>query len=217
MSNPIKPTFKTELLPALLVLAAVISSFYFYSHFPEQVPIHWNVKGEVDNYGSRAFGAFFFPGIIIGMYFLFLAIPYLDPKKDRYQQFRKVYHIFKTILVGFMVVIYFLSSLSSLGYQIPINVWMPILVGILFIILGNYMAKIKPNWFMGIRTPWTLSSEEVWNKTHRLGGKAFIAGGLIMAVLGFTPASFFMPLFITLMVIVVIVPIIYSFIIFKKE
>lgn len=216
MTNPIKPTLKTELLPVIFILAVVVSSFYFYAHFPEQVPIHWNVKGEVDNYGSRAFGAFFFPAIIMGMYALFLAIPYIDPKKDRYQQFLKVYHIFKAILIIFMATIYFLSSFYSLGFQPPINIWMPLLVGILFIILGNYMSKIKPNWFMGIRTPWTLSSEEVWNKTHRLGGKAFIAGGIIMMALGFTPQRFFTLLFIALIVIVAVVPIVYSYLIYRR-
>ena len=180
MSNPIKSTIKTELLPIIIILAAVISSFYFYSNFPDKVPIHWNVAGEVDRYGSRTIGAFLFPAIILGMYLMFLGIPYIDPKKERYTQFKRVYHVFKNLLIVFMTAMYFITSFNALGYDISVATWIPLMVGALFVFLGNYMSKLKPNWFMGIRTPWTLSSEEVWNKTHRLGGKVFIGGGVIL-------------------------------------
>ena len=217
MSNPVKPTIKTEILSIIIILLAVISSFYFYAHFPEQVPIHWNVSGEVDNYGSRALGAFLFPGIILGMYLLFLALPYLDPKKERYLEFRKVYHIFKAFLVLFMAVIYFISSFNALGYNIPVQFWVPVLVGLLFIVIGNYMSKIKPNWFIGIRTPWTLSSEEVWNKTHRLGGKAFIIGGGLMMLIALVPLPWIMPLFAIMLLTVVLGPGVYSYILYARE
>ena len=217
MSNPIKPTFKTEILPIILVLLAGLSSFYFYLHFPEQVPIHWNIKGEVDNYGSRTTGAFLFPAIILGMYLLFLALPYIDPKKRRYEQFRRVYHVFKTIIVFFMVVIYFIASLNALGYRIPVGLWVPVSVGLLFFIIGNYMGKIKSNWFVGIRTPWTLSSEEVWNKTHRFGGKVFILGGVLMTLMYFLPVKLQLPLFIFIIVIILVGTVGYSYILYKNE
>jgi len=202
MSNPIKPTIKTEIWPILLVLLASISSFYFYANFPEQVPIHWNYAGEVDNWGSRQVGAFLFPGIMIGTYLLFLFLPFADPRRERYNQFRKVYHVFKIIIILFMVAIYFISSLNTLGYNVSVNKLMPLLVGLLFIIIGNYMAKIKPNWFMGIRTPWTMSSEENWTKTHRVGGKIFIFGGILMAITGFLPVEFRLPVFIATIIII---------------
>jgi uncharacterized membrane protein len=215
--SPIKPTIKTEILPIIIVILAVISSFYFYANFPEQVPIHWNAAGEVDGYGSRAVGAFLFPGIIIGMYLMFLLIPYIDPKKKRYDQFRKVYHVFKTVLVLFMAAMYFIASFNALGYNIQIELWMPIMVGILFILLGNYMSKIKPNWFMGIRTPWTLSSEEVWNKTHRVGGKVFMLGGAMIAFTAFVPTAFRMIIFFTAIGLIVIGTVVYSYIAYRQE
>ncbi|MCK5211280.1 SdpI family protein [Candidatus Parcubacteria bacterium] len=215
--NPIKPTIKTEILPVIIVILAIISSFYFYANFPEQVPIHWNVAGEVDNYGSKTLGAFLFPGIILGMYLMFLIIPYIDPKKKRYDQFRKVYHALKTVLVFFMAVMYFIASFNALGYNIRIELWIPIMVGALFILLGNYMSKIKPNWFMGIRTPWTLSSEEVWNKTHRVGGKVFILGGAMIASTIFVPVAYRMIIFFAAIGFIVVGTVIYSYIAYRQE
>lgn len=215
--NPIRPTLKTEVLPILLLVIAVLASFYFYAHFPERVPIHWNMAGEVDNYGTRATGAFLFPGILVGMYLLFLFIPYIDPKKARYVQFRKVYHIFKAFMIFFMAAIYFIASLNALGYNIPVGLWVPTMVGLLFIIIGNYMGKIKSNWFMGIRTPWTLSSEEVWNKTHRFGGKVFILGGVLFILMNFLPLDWRWPMFIVIMIIILFGTIGYSYILYRQE
>ena len=217
MPNPITPTFKTEIWSIILISIAVTASFYFYAHFPEQVPIHWNMAGEVDNYGSRATAAFLFPAIVLGMYLLFIVLPYIDPKKERYAQFRKVYHVFKTFIIFFMVAIYFVASLNALGYKIPVGLWTPALVGLLFIIIGNYMSKIKSNWFIGIRTPWTLSSEEVWNKTHRLGGKVFILGGALMISMYFLPIKLRWPLFVVIIIIILLGTIGYSYWLFRKE
>ena len=214
--NPIKPKFKTEILPILLIILAVVSSFYFYSNFPEQVPIHWNIAGEADDWGSKATAAFLFPVVILGMYLLFFLLPFLDPKKERYEQFKKTYHVFKNIIVFFMVGIYFISSMKSIGYHISIELWIPILVGLLFIIMGNYMSKLKPNWFIGIRNPWTLSSEEVWNKTHRLGGKIFIVGGLLMSLMGFLPVAWRLPLFFVILALVILGTTIYSYLVFSQ-
>lgn len=216
MENPIKPTIKTEIFSVILLSLSFIASFYFYSHFPERVPIHWNLKGEIDNWGSAGFAAFFFPILILGIYAMFLTIPLLDPKKDRYIEFKQVFHLFKNFMVSFMVVIYFISSLNGLGYDLPIGTFIPLMVGLLFIAMGNYMGKLKLNWFMGARNPWTLSNEEVWNKTNRLTGKVFVASGFLMMLEAFMPIDYKLPLFIVIIASLVLIPNIYSFIIYKK-
>ena len=217
MANPIKPTFKSEVLPAFLILISIIASFYFYAHFPPIVVTHWNFAGQPDGWSSAGFAAFFLPILLVGMYLLFLAIPYLDPKKDRYEQFRKPYHIFKAIIIAVMVIIYFIASLSGIGYPLNASLWVPFIIGLLFIVMGNYMGKIKPNWFMGIRTPWTLSSEEVWNKTHRLGGKLFIIGGLLMLAQGFLPDSWRLPVLIFIILLLTVGTFGYSYLAYLKE
>ncbi|MFH1744777.1 MAG: SdpI family protein [bacterium] len=217
MPNPIKPTIKTEILPLLILAIVVASSFYFYSSFPDRVPTHWNFAGEVDGWGSRAVAAFVMPGVVALIYLLMLFIPHIDPKKDRYKEFQDVYHKFKALFVFVFSLIYFISGFSALGYScISMGKIIPVLIGLLFIFLGYYMGRIKPNWFMGIRTPWTLSSEEVWNKTHKLGGKTFMFGGAMFIIMGFLPAGILLPLFIAVIALILFVPIVYSYLVYRK-
>ncbi len=217
MKNPIKPNLKTEILPILLLAIAGVLSFYFYAHFPEQVPTHWNLAGEVDAYGPRAVAAFLIPAVILGMYLLFLFLPIADPKKERYDQFKKTYHIFKFLIIFFMFILYVATSLNAIGYYVNVGMVVPLMVGTLFVILGNYMSKIKTNWFMGIRTPWTLSSEEVWNKTHRFGGKAFMLGGLMIASTAFAPIKMKTILFFSALAIMILGTVLYSYLAYLKE
>jgi len=217
MTNPIKPTVKTEFIPLILIILTLVSAVFFYNNLPERIAIHWNIAGEVDGYGSGQTQAIIFPLLIIGIYFLFLLIPYLDPKKERYEQFSKVYHIFKLLLLILFVVIYFITGLNGLGYNLPVGAIIPALIGLLFIILGNYMGKIKMNWFMGIRTPWTLSSENVWNKTHRFGGKMFVLAGLLMMAQIFLPLIFRLPIFIISITILTLGTFVYSYVVYLKE
>ncbi|MDD5291234.1 MAG: SdpI family protein [Patescibacteria group bacterium] len=216
MKNPIEPTIKTEIFPLLILAATIISSFYFYAGFPERVPTHWDFAGQVNGWGSRSF-AFIIPGVMVIMYLLFMVLPFLDPKKEKYSQFKKVYHILKDVILLFMAVIYLATSLNALGYNLPIGIIIPVGVGLLFIIIGNYMKEIKSNWFVGIRTPWTLSSEEVWEKTHRFGGKAFMISGFLIALDSFLPISWRLPVFIVAIILVVFGTIIYSYIVYLKE
>jgi len=212
-----KFTIKTEIVPILLIILAIAASFYFYANFPDQVATHWNFAGQPDAYSSKAFGAFFFPGLIIGLYLLFLVLPKIDPKKDRYTEFAKTYHIFKGILMFFFVAIYFIASLAGIGYDVKMNLVMPLIVGLLFILLGNYMGKIKPNWFMGIRNPWTLSSDLVWNKTHRLGGKLFIIVGLLFLLSSFFTSNLLAIWIMALVILILIITFVYSYLLYRKE
>jgi uncharacterized membrane protein len=211
-----KFTFKSEILPVLIILIAFVLGFYFYSVFPDQVPIHWNFAGQVDNWGSKFTGAFLMPLIGLGMYFLFLFIPSIDPKKEKYQQFARVYLIFRLAILLILFGVYLIASANALGYNVRVEIWIPVIIGFFFMILGNYMGKIKPNWFMGIRTPWTLSNDEVWNKTHRLGGKLFILFGLLLIITPLLPYSSFLWTLLIPVIIISVIPIVYSYVIYKK-
>lgn len=215
--NPIKPTIKSEIIPLLIIIVAVISALYFYSVFPERVPMHWNFQGEVNGWGSRATAAFAVPAMLIGIYVLFLVLPKIDPRKEKYEQFAKAYNIFRNLILLFLLIIYFLASFNALGYNTQIGLVIPLLVGILFIVLGVYLPQIKSNWFVGIRTPWTLSSETVWEKTHRVGGKMFILAGLLIALSAFAPAVCKAYLFIFAIIILLVGTIGYSYIIYQRE
>ncbi len=217
MSNPIKPTIKSEFFSLAMIILTCASAVFFYNNLPARIVTHWNFAGQPDGWGSGPMQAIFFPLMIIGLYIMFLLIPYLDPKKERYEQFNRVYHIFKNIILALMVIIYFLMCFNGLGYNLPVGIIVPILIGILFIVMGNYMAKLKRNWFVGIRTPWTLSSEEVWNKTHRFGGKMFILAGFLMIAEVVLPNSWKLAVFIAAMVVLLFGTMGYSYIVYLQE
>lgn len=217
MSNPIKPTIKTEFIALCLIILSLATGVYFYNNLPERIAIHWNFAGQPDGYGSGQTQALVFPAMVIGMYLLFLVFPYLDPKKERYEQFSKVYHIFKDMILALFVIIFFVVGFNGMGYNLPVGLIIPGLIGLLFIIIGNYMAKIKMNWFMGIRTPWTLSSEEVWNKTHRFGGKMFILAGILMIAQTVLPNAWKLWVFIVMLAVMFLGTIGYSYIVYLKE
>jgi len=217
MKKIINYSIKSEALSWFILGVVAIVSIYFYTHFPAVVPTHWGINGEVDAWSSRAIGAFLFPGIIIFTYSIFLFLPMLDPKKERYEQFEKVYGVFKNTIIVFMAIAYFITGLYALGYNIAVGRIMPMMIGVLFIILGNYMGKLKSNWFVGIKTPWTLSSEDVWNKTHNFGGKVFVISGLIIFFMDWYPVSVRLYIFIATIILLVFGTFAYSYYLFIKE
>jgi len=217
MKLPYAINWKYEWIALATILIAIAASPYFYQHFPEQVATHWNFQGQPDGYSGRAFAAFFFPALILGIYLLITLIPLIDPRKDRYKDFSRPYNNIRLSIVFFFVAVYALASLNGIGYNLPVQIIMPVGVGLLFIILGNIMPKMRRNWFVGIRTPWTLSSETVWNKSHRFGGKMFVLAGIIMILSTVMPPVWYAPLFFGSVVLISLGTIFYSWWVWKKE
>ena len=161
MKKIINFSFKSEVISLFILVIVSLVSFYFYANFPDKVPTHWGINGEVDGWSSRALGAFLFPGIIIFTYLIFLFLPMLDPKKERYREFAAVYHLFKNLILSVLFLIYLLTGLFNLNLPINIAATVSLIIGMMILILGTQMKKIKSNWFIGIRTPWTLSCASV--------------------------------------------------------
>jgi uncharacterized membrane protein len=158
-------------------------------YVPERLPVHWNLQGEVDRYGGKFEGLFLLPLVTLGLYVLLLVMPLVDPGRRNYQNFRKAYNAIRITLVLFMALIYGLMIAAAFGYQFNSTSIVFTAMGLLFIVLGNFMGKIRPNWFVGVRTPWTLSSKLSWDKTHRLAGWMFVLMGLLFLVLAVVPAT----------------------------
>ncbi|NMB48699.1 SdpI family protein [Candidatus Kuenenbacteria bacterium] len=215
MKNPLCPTLKTEILPILFVIVSIVLSFYFYAHFPARVATHWNIQGQVDGWSSRGFAAFFFPLLNLAIYLLMLYIPYLDPKKSNYEKFHTAYHAVKAVLVIFLTLIYFVVSLNALGYAVPVNLVVPLGIGILFIIIGYYLDRVKQNWFMGIRTPWAMSSETVWQKTHHFGSRIFMLSGFLLMIASFLSQWFWA--FLLIIFLLVLSTFLYSYLVYRQE
>lgn len=218
MKHPASPLVKTEWPALVLIAVSVIAAFYFYAHFPAQVPTHWNFNGEVDGYSGRAFGAWFGPVMLLGLYLLFFLVPYIDPKHGHYAGFRDSYHGIKNLIVGFMFVVYMLAGFAGLGYDIPVGGIIPILVGLLFVGLGYYIKSVKQNWAMGVRTPWTMESAVVWTKTNQLMARLMMLAGVLIAICAFPFEEMAKAvIFIAAIVMVAVVPIVYSYFAYQKE
>ena len=167
-----------------LIAFAVTFSISVFDRLPEQMASHWNTANQVDGYISRFWGAFLMPIVTAGILALFLVIPNIDPLKANIAQFREYFNAFIALIVLFMVYMHILTMLWNLGFdQFNMGTAMLPALGLLFVFAGIMLRKAKRNFFIGIRTPWTLSSDYVWEKTHQLGATLFIISG-ILAVLG---------------------------------
>ncbi|MDY9925196.1 SdpI family protein [Methanosarcina sp.] len=199
-----------------LVLLSFIISIYFYPQVPEQMATHWNSKGEVDGYMSKLWGLFFMPFVIAGLTIMFLVIPRIDPRKENIAKFRNYYDGFIVLLILFMVIVHIQILLWNTGIKISPNAVLPLGIGLLFYYIGILTENAERNWFIGIRTPWTLSSDRVWKRTNRLGGKLFKIAG-IAAIFG----AFFPELAIYFILVPVIFvagfTVVYSYIEYQKE
>ena len=217
MEHPIKITAKSEALPIGLTAAALVLSAYFYLRFPEKVATHWNFAGQVDGWSSRGFSAFFAPALMVFMYALFLILPLIDPKKARYAEFAPAFSVFRGMLLGFIFFVHLVTGLYNLGIPVPVGTVVPMAVGVLFVVMGKYLSQIKKNWFMGIRTPWTLSSESVWNRTHRFGGRGFMGFGLLLRRGAWWPEFLALPLLLGGVITVSLGSMAYSYVIYRQE
>lgn len=183
---------------------------------PEKMASHWNFKGEVDGYISRFWGLFLMPFISVVLFLLFLLIPKIDPLKANIEKFRKYFDGFVVLIILFLFYLYLLTIFWNFGVKFSMNQVLAPAFGILFFYCGILIEKAKRNWFIGIRTPWTMSSEKVWEKTHKIGGRLFKISGII-ALLGiFFPG---LALFFVLIpvIFVVIYTVIYSYFEYRKE
>lgn len=200
----------------VIIAASIMAGIVLYSKFPEQMPLHWNATGEVDRYGSRLEGLFLIPLMNAGLLLLMIWLPAIDPRRKNYEKFEKFYKILQWSIVVFMTFMQALVMFWSLGYQISIPFFVKLGLGILFILLGNYMGKVKSNWFVGIRNPWTLENEEIWVKTHRMAGPLMMGAGIISLLMAFIDNGATFWIVIISVIVATSAPTVYSFLLYRK-
>lgn len=184
---------RSRWLAPLCIVAMAIFGAAVYNRLPAQVPMHWNITGEVDRAASRLEGVLFLPLLSLGMWLLLLVLPRIDPRRASYSSFKGTFYLFINAIILFLAALYLITLGIALGWNISVPQFVGAGIGLLLAALGNEMGRVKPNWFVGIRTPWTLSDPEVWRRTHRVGGRIFFIAGLtmIMASLLLPPAYAF--------------------------
>ncbi len=204
-------TIRKELIIILLTALPIIYLLVNWSVLPDRLPVHFDGNGEPNGYGSKLVFIF----LPLGLYLLLIVVPFIDPRKSNYELFSSTYFKIRIILSAFLgllntVVIYNeLHGISKIGSFVPISVF------ILFTLLGIYMGNISPNYFVGIKVPWTLNNDEVWIRTHKLAGKLWFWGGILGIVSLFFVKNAALVM-LPIIIVITVVPIVYSYIIYQK-
>ena len=184
--------------PLLFIAAMLVFSLAVYNQLPDIVPTHWNIAGEADGFSGKLEAVLFAPALSLGLLVLLNVLPNIDPRRFAYEDFQSAYRFIVNSLIAFFLFIHVLTLGAGLGWQIEIGRAISAGVGVLFLLMGEVMPRVRRNYFVGVRTPWTLSSDEVWRKTHRFSGKLFVQLGLLMII-----SAIFLPqttLFVIIMV-----------------
>ncbi len=207
-----------KLLPGIgAIIASLGFSLWALPRLPAQVPTHWGLDGQPNGWSSPVAAALLLPAIALAVALVLVVAPRIDPRRASYELHGPAY-----ALIGIAVLVLLaLSQVAVIGSAIGWNVRMatvvPIGVGALFLVIGNVMPRLRPNWFVGIRTPWTLSSESVWRRTHRVGGYAFLAAGVLLIVVGAAAPGRLLAALIIAGVIAGVVPVGYSYYLWRGE
>ena len=173
----------------ILILSAIsfALTLWLYPSLPGEIAIHWNIHGEIDNYGSKNW-VFLFAAIPLLIYILALFLPRIDPRRENYVKHRATFRLIITGIALAMIALHWITILFSLQFNVDVTMWVKIVLGLTWVLIGNYIPRIRHNYTFGIRTPWTLANENVWIKTHRIGGYGFIFSGIIWLI--FAPFSY---------------------------
>lgn len=204
-------------LPAILIVGAVIFSLAVFNRLPERVPVHWGVSGEPDRFGSRIEGAFFMPGLMTALFLLMQWLPTLDPRASNIARFRESYDTVLLAIVAMMCAIHVVALGGTLGWQVDMTTVVLSSIGVLLLVFGNLLPRVRSNFIFGIRTPWTLSSDDVWVRSHRVGGYAMVCAGLLTIVAGFVGGGWGVGLAMGSLLLSSLVPIVYSYVLWSRE
>ena len=207
----IKKHWKLLVITSIVILLPIVAGLILWNQLPEQMPNHWNAAGEIDGWSSKPFSVFGMPLILLAFHWLCVIATGTDPKKTNHSD--KIIHLVLWILPLLSAVLNAVTYAAALGKEVPMETVMPAFMGLLFAIIGNYLPKCKQSYTIGIKIPWTLNSEENWNKTHRLAGRLWTVCGIVIMFAGFF-GGFAMLMGITL--VMVAVPIVYSYILYRR-
>jgi uncharacterized membrane protein len=202
---------------ALVIAAAVAMSAAAYPRLPERVPVHWGVRGDPDRLGSRFEATVLLPFVILTVWLVLRLLPRIDPRAPNYAKMQSAYDLTVNATMTVLLFVHAMVLAAGLGYAVPVARITPILVGALFVTTGNVLPRARPNWWFGIRTPWTLSNDRVWMRTHRVGGYVMSAAGIVIIAGAALPGARPFAVFITASAIATLGLIVYSYIAWREE
>lgn len=201
----------------VIALLAIGFSVWAYPRLPEVVTIHWNLKGEPDGYSSRLMAVILPPIFLAVVPLIFRVLPKIDPKGENYARFSDAYWLIVNTVLLFLGAVHVIVLVNAMGTPVDVDLAIGLGVGVLLMVMGNYLGKVQPNWFMGVRTPWTLASATVWRKTNRTAGWLFVSAGLLIAVASFIPSVPTVAVMGVAIGIAAIIPVVQSYVLWKRE
>lgn len=207
----IKKNLKTLIVTSILIVLPVLAGIILWDRLPEQMATHWNAAGDIDGWTSKPFTVFGLPLILLAAQWLCVLGTLADPKKENHPT--KILHLVLWIIPVLSLVLGAITYATALGKTVRVEVIMPILIGLILAIIGNYMPKCKQNYTIGIKIPWTLNSEENWNRTHRFTGWLWTFSGIVVMLTGFFGGFW---IFLIIVLLMVLAPILYSYLLFRK-
>jgi uncharacterized membrane protein len=203
-----------DVVGLLLVLAGLALAVVKYPVLPDPMPSHWNAAGQIDGWMPKFWGVMLFPIIMAAIWLVFLVLPRISPRGFEMDPFTRAWGYLRVAILAYMLLIEALAVRAAQGDgQISVKALFAGL-GVLFVLMGNFLGKVTRNFFVGIRTPWTLANEEVWHRTHRLGGKCFVVAGLVVVASAVLGLDF--RVMIGAILVAALVPVAYSYVIYRK-
>jgi len=204
-------------LPASFIAGAWLFSISVYSRLPDRVAVHWNMSGEPNRFASRLEGAFLLPAVMVALYLILQWYPSRDPRAANIAKFRRAYDTIVAATIAFLGVVHALALGQSLGWRVDITTVVLVCAGAMFVLFGNLMPLARSNFIFGIRTPWTLSSEYVWARAHRVGGYAMVAAGLLTMVSAFFARPGGVVVALASMMLAGMIPVVYSYLLWSRD
>ena len=201
------------IISSAIILLPIVIGLLIWDHLPEQVAIHWNFYGEPDGWGSRSFAVWGIPLFLLAVQWICIFCTARDTKNK--DQSSKIFSIVLWILPIISLIVYGCTYAIALGNDVNIGMIVRVLLGIMFMILGNYIPKCRQNHTIGVRVKWTLQNEENWNRTHRFTGKLWVFGGFLLLATMFVPMEYFMYILFPLILLMAFAPMIYSYIFYR--
>lgn len=207
----IKKNLKTLIITSIVILLPILAGLILWNQLPDPMPSHWNASGEIDGWSSKPFAVFGLPGILLAAQWLCMLGTAADPKKNNHPT--KVVQLVLWIIPMLSVVLHTVTYAVAMGKAVRMEVVMPVFMGLLFAIIGNYLPKCKQNYTIGIKIPWTLNNEENWNKTHRFAGWLWTVCGFVIMLTGFFGGFW---VFFIIALLMVLAPLVYSYSLHRK-
>ena len=207
----IKKYWKLLIVTSLVTLLPMVAGLILWNQLPEQLPAHWNMAGEVDGWLGKPVFVFGMPALMAALQWVMVVVSGSDPKNKNISD--KVMQLILWLIPVLTIVLCTITYMTVLGLPVSVDIVMPIFMGLMFVIIGNYLPKCKQSYTVGIKVAWTLNSEENWYRTHRFAGILWVIGGILGMATAFVGGFV---AFMVIMAIMTVAPVVYSYILYRK-